>query len=74
MQAFLLIFAAAALLSAVEAGLLGWQMYTHDSQFYGGDGIVVKGVENTIKAVSRVAHDGMRSTDDEIIKLMIEND
>lgn len=65
---------AAKIASAVEAGLLGWQMYTHDSQFYGGDGIVVKGVENTIKAVSRVAHDGMRSTDDEIIKLMIENE
>lgn len=65
---------AAKIASAVEAGLLGWQMYTHDSQFYGGDGIVVKGVENTIKAVSRIAHDGMRSTDDEIIRLMIEND
>lgn len=65
---------AAKIASAVEAGLLGWQMYCHNSQFYGGDGIIVKGVENTIKAVSRVAHDGMRSTDDEIIRLMIEND
>ena len=68
------IFSAAKIASAVEAGLLGWQMFSHNSQFYGGDGIVVKGVENTIRAVSRVAHDGMRSTDDEIIKLMIEND
>lgn len=65
---------AAKIASAVEAGLLGWQMYSHNSQFYGGDGIIVKGVENTIRAVSRVAHDGMRSTDDEIIRLMIEND
>lgn len=65
---------AAKIASAVEAGLLGWQMYSHKSQFYGGDGIIVKGVENTIRAVSRVARDGMRSTDDEIIKLMIEND
>ena len=65
---------AAKIASAVEAGLLGWQMFSHNSQFYGGDGIVVKGVENTIRAVSRVAHDGMRSTDDEIIRLMIEND
>ena len=64
---------AAKIASAVEAGLLGWQMYSHNSQFYGGDGIVVKGVENTIRAVSRVARDGMRSTDDEIIRLMIEN-
>lgn len=65
---------AAKIASAVEAGLLGFQMYNHDRQFYGGDGIVLKGVENTIKAVSRVARDGMRVTDEEIIKLMIGNE
>lgn len=57
--------------SAVEAGLLGMQMYMHDSQFYGGDGLVAKGVENTIKAVSSVARNGMRETDREIIRFMI---
>ena len=57
--------------ACVEAGLLGMQMYRHDSQFYGGDGIVVKGVENTIRAVSSIARDGMRETDNEIIRLMI---
>ncbi len=62
---------AAKIASAVEAGLLGWQMNAHDSQFFGGDGIIVKGVENTIRAVSRIARDGMRSTDTEIIRLMI---
>ena len=62
---------AAKIASAVEAGLLGMQMYRHDSQFYGGDGIVVKGVENTIRAVSGIARDGMRETDNEIIRLMI---
>ncbi len=62
---------AAKIASAVEAGLLGMQMYRHDSQFYGGDGIVVKGVENTINAVSTLAREGMRETDTEIINLMI---
>ena len=62
---------AAKIASAVEAGLLGWQMYAHDSQFYGGDGIVIKGVENTIQAVSRIARDGMKSTDKEIIQIML---
>lgn len=62
---------AAKIASAVEAGLLGMQMNQHDSQFYGGDGIVVKGVENTIQAVSKVAREGMRSTDQKIIQLMI---
>lgn len=64
---------AAKIASAVEAGLLGMQMYMHDSQFYGGDGIVVKGVENAIEAVSTLAREGMRSTDIEIINLMIKN-
>ena len=65
---------AAKIASAVEAGLLGMQMYRHDSQFYGGDGIIVKGVENTIRAVSSIARDGMRETDNEIIRLMIGED
>ena len=64
---------AAKIASAVEAGLLGMQMYMHDSQFYGGDGIVVKGVENTIRTVSTIAREGMRRTDDEIIGIMMKN-
>ena len=65
---------AAKIASAVEAGLLGWQMNAHDSQFYGGDGIVVKGVENTIRSVSHIAREGMRATDEEIIHLMLESE
>ncbi len=61
---------AAKIASAVEAGLLGMQMELHDSEFVGGDGIVVKGVENTIRAVSEVACEGMRQTDETIIHLM----
>ena len=63
---------AAKIASAVEAGLLGWQMQQHGTQFYGGDGIVVKGVENTIKNVGRLARDGMAETDREIISIMVE--
>ena len=62
---------AAKIASAVEAGLLGMQM--HGSQFYGGDGILVKGVENTIRNISELATDGMRETDQTIIKLMIHS-
>ena len=65
---------AAKIASAVEAGMLGMRMYMHDSQFYGGDGIVVQGVENTIRAVSTIARDGMRGTDKEVIRLMMGND
>ena len=48
-------------------------MNVHDSQFYGGDGIVVKGVEDTIWVVSQIARDGMRATDNEIIHFMMKN-
>ena len=61
---------AAKIASAVEAGLLGWKMQQNGSQFYGGDGIVVKGVENTIKNVGTLASEGMRETDRTIIRLM----
>ncbi len=65
---------AAKIASAVEAGLLGMQMYMHDSQFYCGDGLVAKNVEDTIRAVSTIAREGMRATDSEIIQFMIDNE
>jgi len=57
--------------SAVEAGILGYHMYKNGQQFYGGDGIVVKGVENTIKNIGRLGSVGMRETDKEIIRIML---
>ncbi len=65
---------AAKIASAVEAGILGMQMFREGSQFFGGDGIVSKGVENTIRNVSRLASDGMRKTDAEIIKIMLSQE
>lgn len=62
---------AAKIASAVEAGILGMEMFRQGSQFMGGDGIVSKGVENTINNVSRLASEGMRKTDAEIIKIML---
>lgn len=62
---------AAKIASAVEAGLLGMQMQMQGTEFFGGDGIVVKGVENTINNVGRLARVGMRDTDKEIIHIMV---
>ena len=64
---------AAKIASAVEAGLIGMQMQMHGSEFYGGDGIVAKGVEETIDNVGCVARLGMVSVDKEIIKIMINS-
>lgn len=63
---------AAKIASAVEAGLLGMQMYMHGRQFLGGDGIVTKGVEATIRNVAELAREGMRETDREILRIMLE--
>ena len=64
---------AAKIASAVEAGSLGMEMQKYGSEFYGGDGIVKKGVENTIENVSRIAREGMRETDKTIIEIMTGN-
>ncbi len=63
---------AAKIAMAVEAGIVGYEMYCSGHQFYGGDGIVSKGVENTIQNVGRLARDGMKNTDEEIIDIMLD--
>ena len=63
---------AAKIAMAVESGILGYEMYKNGQQFYGGDGIITKGVENTIANVGQLAREGMSGTDKEIIKIMLE--
>lgn len=61
---------AAKIASSVEGGMLALRMYQEGYEFYDGEGIVEKGVENTIKNISKIARDGMLETDKEIIKIM----
>ena len=63
---------AAKIAMAVEAGILGYEMVRTGRQFFAGDGIVTKGVENTIRNIGRLAREGMGETDKEIIKMMLE--
>ena len=55
---------------AVDSGILGYEMYCAGQQFYGGDGLVRKGVENSIETFARLGRVGMRETDKEIIRMM----
>ena len=57
---------------AVDNGILGYEMYCQGQQFFGGDGIVKKGVENMIASVGRLGREGMRETDKEILHIMID--
>jgi len=62
---------AAKIATSIDAGILGFLMFEKGQQFYGGDGIVTKGVENTIRNIGRLGRDGMRETDKEIIRIML---
>ena len=61
---------AAKISAAVDAGLVGYSMFRSGQQFRGGDGIVTKGVEETIRNIGRLGRFGMRETDREIIRIM----
>ena len=63
---------AAKIATAVESGLLGLNMFYNGNEFYAGEGIVKAGVEKTIQSVSQLAQRGMRETDKEIIRIMLE--
>ncbi len=63
---------AAKIASAVDAALMAYQMALANKEFRGGEGIVKKGVENTIASVGRLGKDGMKQTDEEILRIMID--
>ena len=58
--------------AAIDAGVLGYRMYQNGQQFYGGDGILSHGVEKTLDNVGRLGKIGMRSTDKEILQIMLQ--
>ncbi len=64
---------AAKIAEAVDAGILGYHMYQEGQQFYGGDGILSKGVEATLENVGRLGRVGMSGTDKEILKIMLQD-
>lgn len=62
---------AAKIAIAVESGLMGYEMYMNGNQFYSGEGLVLKGVENTIRNYGYLGRVAMHETNDEIIRMMI---
>ncbi len=62
---------AAKIASSIDAAILGYYMYVNGQEFKGGDGIVMKGIEATIRSIGRLGRDGMKQTNEEIIRLMI---
>ena len=63
---------AAKIAASVDAGIMGYSMYKSGQQFYSGDGIVTKGVDNTIANVGILAKQGMQQTDRVILEIMTD--
>ena len=63
---------AAKIAMAIEAGLLGFKMAMCGQEFVHGEGIVKKGIENTIKEVGTLSKEGMDKTNDVILDIMLK--
>ena len=64
---------AAKIAMSVEAGILAFQMAARGHEFFGGEGIVKKGIENTIREVGKLGREGMAQTNDVILDIMMEH-
>ncbi len=62
---------AAKMASAIDAGIMGYEMSKRGKSFYGGDGLIADDVENTIRNIGRLAKEGMYETDKEIMEMML---
>lgn len=63
---------AAKIASAVDAGIMGYEMYEHNKEFHRGEGIVSDSVDETLKNVGRLASEGMQETDVTIQHIMCD--
>lgn len=61
--------------SSLEAAFTGVEMVLkHHSTFSSGEGLVKQDIEDTIETFGKVGRKGMKDTDIEILKLMLEED
>ena len=57
--------------TAVEAGILGYNMHVQNQNFQPDDGLVGDTPEETIANIGRLGKEGMKGTNEEIIKIMV---
>lgn len=61
---------AAKIASAIDTGILGYQMYLHRQQFYHGDGVVAPNADTAVHSIGRLTSEGMIETDQTILGVM----
>ena len=64
---------AAKIASAVDAAVMAHYMAMKDEYFNAGEGIVKDDLEKTIESVGRLGRDGMKQTDVEVLKIMVDD-
>lgn len=62
---------AAKIAASVEAAIVGHHMAMEGRTFQAGEGLVKNGIEATIESIGRMAREGMKATDAEILDIMI---
>ena len=64
---------AAKIASSVDAAILAYYMASERRGFRNGEGLVKESAEKTLKSYGRMGREGMRATDIEILRIMLEN-
>ncbi|MFV0441261.1 MAG: serine dehydratase subunit alpha family protein [Lachnospirales bacterium] len=63
---------AAKIASSVDAAIMGYNMAKTGHVFESGEGLIVQDLDKTVSNICKVAKEGMKETDVEILQLMIE--
>ncbi len=62
---------AAKIATAVDCAITGYELSRRGLAFQPGEGLVMESVEDTIVSVGRMGREGMHSTDEEILQIML---
>ncbi|MFI3211107.1 MAG: L-serine ammonia-lyase, iron-sulfur-dependent, subunit alpha [Peptostreptococcaceae bacterium] len=62
---------AAKIASSVDASIMAYYMAKEDNVFSPGEGLIKDDVEETVKSICKMAREGMKETDIEILNIMI---
>ncbi len=65
---------AAKIATAVDCAITGYELSRRGLAFQPGEGLVMESVEDTIESVGRMGREGMHSTDQEILQIMLRED
>lgn len=63
---------AAKIASSVDAAVMAYYMAAANRGFHSGEGLVKQDAEHTLQSYGRMGREGMRATDIEILKIMLE--